>query len=375
MAIFVFFAPNSRAQNLNSPTTNTIKLDEESFLSRSKFQGDWKLEIGAQSFEEDTDDEKLATVALSVRPSYRLLENLTLKADMKFKSESGRVQARFYQEGENLMSLSNASLEYYPTSFIMIEGGILNQGFLEQELLFSKSRAFAGVKEALVLNKQNYKIYLTAQQSLPSSSSLNTERAEKEETPSFTSQTLQAEFNTDSLKGIVGGSYFQFDNLPSKVAYESIVNGNSVIEQGIANSYFEYNFKGYAFQTRLDWRLQDSLNIVGTLQLIENSEAPAGNSRGQMAWLGPIIQTGQLKWTFNYGQFFAEPDVAPAYYMNLNYGGANRIGKFGRFELEFSDYNFKIIAQYADSDVINLRTHQFQRINYLVRLETLYVSF
>ncbi|MCB0355375.1 MAG: hypothetical protein KDD40_00115 [Bdellovibrionales bacterium] len=376
MVLFVLLAPNVHAQNrLNEPHKTRIDMAEDSYLGQSPFQGDWKLAIGAQSFEESTDDEKTASVELNLRPSYRLLDNLKLNADMRIKSESGRVQTRFYQGSEDLLRLSNASIEYYPVSFVLLEGGIINQSYLEQELLFAKSRAFAGVKEAIIWGRPMFKASLIFQQSLPSSTSLNTERTEKEATPSFQAQTLQAEFDAGKLKGIVGGSLYQYQNLPSKVAFESYKNGNIVEGSDVADSSFANEFNGYALNARFDWEVFHQFSLLGTLQLMENTKAPEGSKRGQMAWVGPVIQINKIKTSLSYGQYFAEYDVAPAYYMNLAYGGTNRVGQFGRFEIEFTNLNFKLLAQYVDADTINSRVHQFTRTNYLVRLETLYVSF
>jgi hypothetical protein len=109
--------------------------------------------------------------------------------------------------------------------------------------------------------------------------------------------------------------------------------------------------------------------------VLENQGADSGNNRGQIAWVGPALKVGKMKFAANYGQFFAEPDVIPAYYMSLLYGGTNRQGQFGRLEAEFMDYNFKIVGQYVEADPINPRVFQFSRNNYLIRLETLYVTF
>ncbi|MCB9027021.1 MAG: hypothetical protein H6625_11925 [Bdellovibrionaceae bacterium] len=375
-ALFVLLAPNSHADGL-SQEENTIllRLEKESLLSKTKFQGDWKLELGGQSFEEATDDEKSASVALRLRPKYRLLENLIVKGDLRLKSESGRIQSRFYPGSENMLQLNNATIEFYPIPFLLLEGGIVNQGYIGQELLFSQSRSFAGFKEGLIFGPSDFKTSLILQQSIPSSTSLNAERVEKEETPSFLAQTLQLEINRDILKGVFGGSLFQYNNLPSKVAYESYVNGNTIDGSDSSLSRFVYDFAGYGLNSKLDVNLSESLSLVGALQLIENTKAPSGNSRAQMLWLGPALTLGDTKWNINYGKFFAESDVAPAYYMNLNYGGTNRVGDFSRIEVEFTKFNFKLLAQYALSETLNERVHQDRRTSYLVRLETLYVSF
>ena len=366
-----------RDTSVSLPGRPNIKLDlaKESLLNQSKFQGEWKFELGGQFFEESTDDEKTATVALDLRTKYYLAGNLRFKGNFNVKSESGRVQTRFKQDIENVLQVSNATLEFTPLSFVVLEAGILNQAYLEQEMLFAMGRAFAGLKESLVYQTDGFKTSLIFQQSIPSSTSLNTERLQEETTPSLNIQSLQAEINRGPIKGLLGASLYQYAQLPAKVAFQSIVSGNTVEGTGPSLSRYIYEFEGYALNAKMDWTLSDAFNVTGTLQLLENTKAPTGKARGQMVWIGPSLKVGETRWLLNYGQYFAEPDVAPAYYMNLNYGGTNRIGEFGRVEVEFTKLNFKILAQYVDADIINPRSQQFARSNFLVRLETLYVSF
>ena len=241
--------------------------------------------------------------------------------------------------------------------------------------MFNRGRAFAGLKEGLVYSQGNFKASLLAEQTIPSSTSLNTERSEEEEMPSFNAQTLQLELNEEKFKGTFGATLFQFENLPSKVAFESSIKGNSVGGSGIENSYFIYDFNGYAINSAINLELYEGVDFVASIEMIENKNAPSGNSRGQLASAGPVIKLGDNKLTLRYGQFFAEPDVAPAYYMNFMTGGSNRVGQFGRLEMEFSKFNFKIVTQLANIEPINARVHQDSLTNFIVRLETLYVSF
>lgn len=343
--------------------------------SPSRFQGDWRLELGLFSFEEDTDDSKSVRAGLATRSEYVLTKNLKLKGDFKFNTESGRTQTRFEQGTDRFLFVNNATVEFRPLNFLVLEGGILNQSYLGQELLFSSQRAFAGAKGGLVFDTSPIKAQVFVQQSLPSSVSLNTERAEKEELPLFTSQSLSLSYENEALKAEFGGLLFQYDHLPSKVAFQSAITGNTIVGHEPANSLFQYEFSGYALGSKVDVRITDNFTLLGSLQILENTNADVGNRRGQIAWVGPVVNLGDLKVAFNYGQFFAEPDAVPSYYMSLLYGGTNRQGQFGRLELEFTNHNFRLIGQYVESDTINDRVHQFSRVNYLVRLETLYVSF
>ena len=122
MVLFVLLAPNSRAQNNNNfLNNNRINIEEESLLGQSKLQGDWKISVSAESWEEATDDVKNAAVALRVRPTYRIMDNLKFKSDLQFKSQSGRVQTRFYYNDERLLGLKNATFEYLPLPFLLFE--------------------------------------------------------------------------------------------------------------------------------------------------------------------------------------------------------------------------------------------------------------
>ncbi len=375
MFVFVLLAPKSNAEAVSSKATSSIKLQNSKMAaSYSTFHGVWNLSLGTRSFEEATDDAKSANVALRIKPEYHLSPNLKIKADLRIKSESGRVQSRF-ASNSNFFSVSNAVVEYFPTSLLLLEGGIVNQSYLGQELLFSSQRGFAGVREGLIFEKGSLRTSLIFQQSLPSSTSLNTERSEKEESPAFTAQTLKIEVNNERVEGNASGSLFQYNNLPSKVAYESGITGNSILGEDAANSKFVYEFSGYGLQSNLHINVSKKIGLAGGLQLIENTKADPGNGRGQINWVGSSVKIGQNIVSVKYGSFFAEPDVTPSYYMSLLYGGTNRQGEFGKVEVEFTKLKFKILAQYVDADVINQRVHQFARTNYLVSLETLYVSF
>jgi hypothetical protein len=388
IAVLVIFAPNSNSQEIKSDSEinkSNINIEDLSLLNslkQSKFRGDWKIDLGSYSFEEDTDDAKSVRIGVSARPSYILTEELVLKGDFRFNAESGRVQTRFEQGSDRFLNVNNATIEFLPSlkiipnSRLHLEGGILNQSYLSQELLFSSQRSFAGLKLGASFEKEKVKANIFAENVLPSSTSLNTERIEKEEMPEFQAQSISLNYNDNKFVNVdVGGLLFQYSKLPSKVAYQSLITGNSVVGDDPSNSKFYYNFKGYGLNSRFDLKLLENINLIGNIQMLENSEAVSGNNRGQIVWVGPVVKVGDIKMAFNYGQFFSEPDVVPSYYMSLLYGGTNRQGSFGRLEIEFSELNFKILGQYIDADVINPRVHQLPRTNYVVRLETLYVSF
>ena len=166
-----------------------------------------------------------------------------------------------------------------PFEFRELRGGAINQGYLNSPMLVSGRRAFPGFQAILSHDFENIRAELSVEQVVPTSYSMNLDREDKEETPFFQTQSLQ--FKGKSLKLIewsVTGGHFGWSNIPDKVAYESSLQGNSVIgSESVAGSQFKYDFDGLFASTELCLCVEGSaVQWVAEFQRVRNTRAASG---------------------------------------------------------------------------------------------------
>lgn len=343
---------------------------------RLKLQG--KVGLMSQMIEEDTRSGSNVNLNLGVKFQYKFVEQFQLRAELRYNFSQERYQAPIddhrFSDGA---SLNEAVAVFKPHSIFELGAGAVNQGSFVSTPLLISNRSFPGLYEQLQFGSEANFIKLRLNQAIPTSRSFDSDRQEKEETPSYTSETLSLGWTPNKHIHLSPfAKHYRFLNLPSQVAFISEQAGNTVDGTGQSNSEFRYDFNGFAYGINTELRPISQFFLGGGFQHIQNSEAPEAFNTAQMAEIYLKYRHPVVEMKPYYTAFFNESDVSPARYNSSQFGNSNRQGYVAGLEVTFPRHGFKVEAQFVDANIIDeINSQQKDRDYLVVWVETLYVEF
>ncbi len=309
----------------------------------------------------------------------QLMDSLTFRAKALANVTSGYAQSRF---GDNLpasglyVEEAALSLRALDSDFarLYVAGGALSQSVFDSSMFIGR-QAFPGLKQTLVFGSaKDFKLRLWAQQTIPTSRNLSTRTVDAEVTPSFLTETIELEVkpnDTFTLKAAV--THFNFNNLPSAIAQESIIYGNTVEEVGPNTSRFKYRFDGLFAQAGLNIDITRRFGWWINGSVIQNAAAPEGFRNAQHIKSGfKIGLPGEVDVVPSLGTYFVEDDAVPGFYNSSSIGHTNRQGYSGAIETFFQRQRFRLRAEFNDADVINFNLNQSRQQSLMIGFETFY---
>lgn len=333
------------------------------------------------SFANEREQEQSIGLSLDGDLRMRLLPRLSLFARGSAQLASGYAQSRFGdQVPASGLSLQEVAMSVRVLNFdaakLTMSAGALNQRELGADLLVS-SQPFPGLRESLHIGSKAFAVRLWAQQTIPTSKTLSTRSIDAEVTPSFMTETVELSIQpSDSLKAKSFLTHFLFNNLPSAVAVDSIVYGNTTTETGPLTSQFKYRFEGLVAGGSVEAELVRSAALGLSGYLAQNAAAPEGYRNAQkVEGFLRIGLPGDIDLTPSAGTFFSESDVAPSFYNSSELGHNNRVGWLAAIETLFKKEQFKLRGEYVDADLINPSRDQSRQRFFMIRFETLYDLF
>lgn len=365
---------------ISAATTSHTQSDQNTTtkkLSRkysSKYRLRWKTNLGYQTFESVTDSSSIAAGGFTFDGQGKLANELFLRANAQMRFESGTTQSLYRElDQNNGLFIREAYADYRPFNFLRFKAGAISQQHLNAPLLVSR-RSFPAVVEKLVISKDNTALILKAQQAIPTSSSFDQERSDKEPQASFQTQTIEgrAIFGNLMMKGFV--TNFQFNNLPSKVAFDSSIFGNTVPDNDVGFSNFVFDYAGQVLGAEAILKFS-AYEFGAGIQQIENQEAPEKFNTGRLGFVRALIPFGDDELEMKFENFFNESDSSVAFYNSALYGHNNRVGYSAFAKYSFRNRGFAINAGYVNSDVINQRALESQEEKFQLQLETFFEDF
>lgn len=335
---------------------------------------EWRMGVSGQSFATEKEQAQTFGFGVSGRLRHALLEPLELQAEFGASMQSGYAQSRFGdQVPSSEVALQEALIQYKPARGLAFLVGAINQRHLQAPLLVS-GRAFPGVLEKVLLGNRKINIELRAQQAIPTSTTLSSKAVETEVTPSFFTETLILSLRPHEAFQMKGyATHFQFRDLPSAVAFDSALYGNTLIETSPKTSRFRYQFEGWLAGGELKWQLTSYLAWAITGQMIQNSQAPDTYKNAQITGMDFELKVPHdIDIKPGAEVFFAESDVTPGYYNSSDYGHNNRSGWSAKLDTVFNKEKFRIGARFVQSNLINFVLDQSEQRSLMVEFETLY---
>lgn len=392
------FDENFSEQETPTPVfTNPFSTQDDSKIGYARGEstasvGDksnWRLKKGTkftykfgssfESFANEREQAQFFGFRIGTDSTTQFLNNLKFRLRANADLSSGYAQSRFGDMvGRSGFYLSDAVLtlrliDSQPAR-VLLGVGALDQGALDAPLFVDK-QAFPGAKETIILgNSKLYQFKLWASQTIPTSKTLSTKTVDAEVTPSLFTETFEMNLHpVEELRVTAAITHFAFNNLPSAVAQESIIYGNTVEEVGPNTSRYKYRFEGLLARGEFQYNFTERLavNIEGYAS--QNAAAPEGYRNAQYLRGGfEIGLPGDIDLHGNLISFFAEDDASPAFYNSSVFGHNNRKGMGASMTAYFQRQRFKLRALYIDAETINFNINQSRQQTLTIGFETFY---
>ncbi len=365
----------SLAQVKGSVFSNNYEFRDDLFeSSEGQLETIWRARIYGESTALETQSAQIGGFDLFTETKYQLLESLEARVFLRGKFEAGRSQSFFGDlEPANTILIREAAVRYTPADFFSIKAGVINQDWLDMPLLVSR-QSFPGVNAEISYNlTEDFKLGAISQYLVPTSQTLSPRTMDAEPNPQFTTQTLYLKWSQRDISAYVSGNLYQYDNLPSFVAFESQKRGNSLTQiNGPNNSRFAYDFKGWFTTVGFNYRMNSLFEPLAYFNVIKNSEAPETYNDGRIIGLGSKLHTNNFIYSVFYENFFAESDVVPGFYNSWAYGNTNKKGNGFELGIQFKKKNFRVRAQYYEAKVLNADPLQQNQEYFYLGVETGY---
>ena len=337
---------------------------------------DWRLLTQVRRYDRVTDSSTVFGTAMSGTLQYKFYDELRFYGVFSAIFQTGNAQSRFgdltprtgvfVSESYFLVSPFAKS----KNEFFTLEVGALNQSRTVGNKVLISGNAFPGVSEALELSMGSFKLTLRAQQMIPYSQVENAELSERERTPYFLTESLKLKFKQKNYNASIKGGLFNYSELPSAVAFQSQILGNSVTGDQI-NAEFLYDFGGWFATFNFDAMISKKLLMQFKANLVENLDAPETLNRGQdfyfsLNWINSKNRMGPF-----FGVFSLEPDVSPAFYNTSAFGNNNRDGWYAGFDLfVLKPSKMKFGIEYVDANLLNPGVLQEDQDSIVVTFQT-----
>lgn len=342
----------------------------------SALEYDWKAGLSGQNSNGESGQSKLIDFRVAFKVNYKLNSSLSMDASPILKFQSGTQQTlNAADTADNRILLGQAALHYSPFSALSLSAGALNQGYFHSSLMvdeipFPAARVEIGKREGFS------RFSLIAETAIPTSSSLSTNTNEMEATPSLNSAALR--FALESSRHQywrTTAGYFAYSQLPSSVAAQSYLLGNSVQKISDTEGSFLYRYQGLEAKSEGRWAAFHGVDLFAAIDYLQNTKAPSGLNRAYQYFAGTeFFFKKSISWSLGAGYFHIEPDATVAYFSANRYFNTNRVGYYAESYLNFHKDSFRLGLRYTEAEVMFESPVQSRERSVLLRLETSYAD-
>jgi hypothetical protein len=366
----------SAAARAEVVTTLNLPVADESW--HKQLSGEWNFEVGGGNYDEGKDEGVLTYFYLRGKFDYKFTSWMRAYVAPRLDLYASRVQERYEDDDltDSRIRFSDAYVSLEPIDFFTVRAGAVGQYFLESPILVSGRKAFPGFYESLRGNWNQVQVEFVAQQVVPTSNTLNTERTDKEALPVFQTQSVNVKGHYQNwLEGSIIGGHFTWDNLPSEVAFESALTGNNVNGEVAPGATFLYGFNGVFWSSEITLGPQGGPQAVLEYGGINNTSAPSNAGKAEIWGGGPRLVFGDTQLDLRYRRYFIESDATVGLYNYARLGNNNRIGDNIEFKLDFKRLKFAVVGDWYNARTINDNPNQFTMNAVYVGVETHYARF
>lgn len=345
-----------------------------------KYSGKWWLESQIDAIEGGLDQSLNGQFKARLDLDFNLGPFADFNIDGDLNLSSGFAQFRYRDDvADSGPRARDIYFRLHHRDQAEIRLGLLGQKDLESVLLINGRRAFAGVREGFKTTVGPATFSLFAQQTVPSSVTLNFYRTELEPTPWFMTETAQLNLNFNkSHELFLTATHYRFSRLPSRLAFDSAPEGNTVLDPNIpAATEFAFQFDGVQLGSHIQLFKDAPVCLILGGEIIQNNTAERGYNRGQVLYASSCVRIGRVMVNPMISTFFNESDTAPSVFNRFDFGNNNRKGERAEVKVNFLDYGFTLKVVYMNAEVIDRRQYlpQLDRQAFSVQVETAHVTF
>lgn len=310
------------------------------------------------SFNEGPDNANGASLRLNPSFAYMPSPFFTLKGGAWVYLNSSRIQDRFILPNQNSTAfLREMVAVVQPYRGLNLKLGALDMEDMENPFLFFR-RTFPGADLSYGLGQDRWRLEAGARYAIPTSFSLEFDRTQNEELPSFATAGLKGKVDLNrSLTARARVDYFQFNKLPAVAAFSSQFHGNQATG-GLGSARFLYEYRGWAQKYDLDVRWNSRWLTNVALQSVDNIAAPVDRSRSQSIGVSSTYDGTKLAVTPRLSYFYMESDAAPAFYNASYLGHANRVGFDAGLLVNIKRWGLQVYGNFVDSRLLSESINQ-----------------
>jgi hypothetical protein len=337
----------------------------------------WKAGLAGNNAQDDQSSSKYVSFGLDAQMNYWLAPTVFFDVNPLIKFENGSFQSiDGERKNESGIYMREAGANWMFANSSTLAAGALDQTTSHSALLVG-DQAFPAVRARWqVLGINSFYTGIEAAQAVPTSTSLSTNTTGVEPTPGFSSASLNFNYQPSPQyywKNRVGA--FRFDNLPTAVAYESSLRGNTTTALTQSEALFTYKYQGFEATSELRFPVMRGWDFYGSASYLKNSQVESNLGEAYAAKAGSeFFFVGRKSLDLSLTGFRIAPDAAVAYFNSNQFFNTNRVGYSIESYVNFKKYNFRLGLGYTEAELIYLNPVQSREKNLMLKLETFYAN-
>jgi hypothetical protein len=361
--------------NAHAQGQNAIALPDDSEAAPSKIDAEWRASLRGFSDHDEQSQHNVVETRLDFKALYHLNPSLFLDFQPSFRFLSGATQSvDGADKADNKLLLSQAAVHYSPMDVATLSAGALYQRTLHTQILIDRL-SFPAARIESALKAGSFESAIALEEAVPTSASFSTNTQQLEGTPTMTTAALR--FQWKSYKDFYWQNsigYVTYQNLPSVVAQQSSMLGNTVDSMSETQYKFRYDYQAIEAQSELKIPAMSFLNLIAHGEYLQNQKAPSDMGSAYLASGGTeILFSKAFTMSMTLGYFSLAPDSSISYFNATNFE-TNRIGYFAETVFTFPKEKFNIRVQYRDADVMYTSPTQSRDKMMFIQLETFYAK-
>jgi len=317
-------------------------------------------------------------VASKFEATYSSLLSFNLNIAGSFTS--GNSKSFYTEDGKsgNSVFLDEASMNLKPGAGFEFRVGAMGTKINPIQSAMSDN-TFISTIQKFEYSSGNLKLGVSATESIPSSGTVTRGLIDDGPNPYFVTGTVFGDFVSETLKTKLrmAGTRYEFGNLSSNVASDSVLIGNSPQSfEGIGKSArYIIRFAGIetAAAIEIDWTSKIKTKFKASN--IRNDQISGDRAQGSQAAASLSLRQGNYTFVPSYGVFIMGADVTPATYTSLGSRYHNREGYNAELRIELDKQKLSFSGRYTRANVVSDNPYMSDREIYNLGVEAKYDIF
>ena len=374
----LFTTPSAHSEDLSTSIHAEVEKIEDPG-SPVKFKGNLDiLEIG-RNFQDQYLKSTSSMTVITPHIDAIYSPSLSFDAELSGVFVAGNTKNFYNDEGHsvNVVIIDEAAINFKPINELEFRAGALDTK-INPILSIMSGNAFFGSTQKLALanSAETFKASFMVNEAVPSAGTVTHGLIDDAPNAYFVTETLAGEWNLKALstKLNLASTHFEFGNLSSNLASDSILIGNSPesFDGRGANARYIIGFAGFetAASIKTEWTRTVSTEIVGST--IVNQQGPSDRNNGYQAFANIKKKFRSFNLIPSYGLFDMAADVTPAAFTILPNRYHNRKGYTVELDFQLEKQKIVFFSSYTRANVLQSNQYLADRDMFNLGLEAKY---